>query len=45
MADTIIEWMDKAILSKKATYEFARLMEGATQVWCSGIGPVMIDQM
>eukprot|EP01030_Chromulinospumella_sphaerica_P011733 gene11733-11530_t len=30
---------------KKVTYDFARLMDGATQVSCSGFGQVMIDQM
>ncbi|KQM79786.1 NADP-dependent isocitrate dehydrogenase [Xylophilus sp. Leaf220] len=44
-ADLIIESMEKAIASKKVTYDFARLMEGATQVSCSGFGQVMIDQM
>ncbi|XHS77739.1 NADP-dependent isocitrate dehydrogenase [Burkholderiaceae bacterium UC74_6] len=44
-ADTIISAMEKAILSKKVTYDFARLMDGATQVSCSGFGQVMIDQM
>ncbi|SDM39804.1 isocitrate dehydrogenase (NADP) [Oryzisolibacter propanilivorax] len=44
-ADLIISAMQKAILSKKVTYDFARLMEGATQVSCSGFGQVMIDQM
>ncbi|GAB3629151.1 NADP-dependent isocitrate dehydrogenase [Pandoraea terrae] len=44
-ADIIIESMKKAIASKKVTYDFARLMEGATQVSCSGFGQVMIDQM
>ena len=44
-ADLIISSMQKAILSKKVTYDFARLMEGATQVSCSGFGQVMIDQM
>jgi isocitrate dehydrogenase len=34
-----------AIADKKVTYDFARLMEGATQVSCSGFGQVMIDQM
>ena len=29
----------------KVTYDFARLMEGATQVSCSGFGQVMIDNM
>lgn len=44
-ADLIIESMEKAILSKKVTYDFARLMEGAAQVSCSGFGQVMINQM
>jgi isocitrate dehydrogenase len=44
-ADKIIDSMQKAILSKKVTYDFARLMEGATQVSCSGFGQVMIDHM
>lgn len=44
-ADLIIGSMEKAILSKKVTYDFARLMDGATQVSCSGFGQVMIDQM
>ena len=44
-ADMIIASMEKSILSKKVTYDFARLMEGATQVSCSGFGQVMIDHM
>jgi isocitrate dehydrogenase len=44
-ADLIISALEKAILSKKVTYDFARLMEGATQVSCSGFGQVMIDHM
>ncbi|HRK57387.1 MAG TPA: isocitrate/isopropylmalate family dehydrogenase, partial [Burkholderiaceae bacterium] len=44
-ADLIISSMEKAILSKHVTYDFARLMEGATQVSCSGFGQVMIDHM
>jgi isocitrate dehydrogenase len=44
-ADRIISSMEKAILSKKVTYDFARLMEGATQVSCSGFGQVMIENM
>jgi len=44
-ADLIISSMEKAIQSKKVTYDFARLMEGATQVSCSGFGQVMIDAM
>ena len=44
-ADLIIASMEKSILSKKVTYDFARLMDGATQVSCSGFGQVMIDHM
>jgi isocitrate dehydrogenase len=44
-ADLILSSMEKAIQSKKVTYDFARLMTGATQVSCSGFGQVMIDQM
>ena len=44
-ADLIISSMEKSILSKKVTYDFARLLEGATQVSCSGFGQVMIDRM
>ena len=44
-ADLIIGSMEKSILSKKVTYDFARLMDGATQVSCSGFGRVMIDNM
>ena len=44
-ADLIIRSMEKSILSKKVTYDFARLLEGATQVSCSGFGQVMIEHM
>ena len=44
-ADRIIAAMEAAIQSKKVTYDFARLMEGATQVSCSGFGQVMIEHM
>jgi len=44
-ADLIISSMEKSILSKQVTYDFARLMEGATQLSCSGFGQVMIDNM
>jgi isocitrate dehydrogenase len=44
-ADLIITSIEKAILSRKVTYDFARLMEGATQVSCSGFGQVMIENM
>ncbi len=44
-ADLIIRSMKKSILSKKVTYDLARLMDGATQVSCSGFGQVMIANM
>jgi len=44
-ADLIISATEKAIKAKKVTYDFARLMEGATQVSCSGFGDVMIENM
>ena len=44
-ADTIIAAMDKAIAGKKVTYDFARLMEGATEVKCSEFADEMIKQM
>ena len=44
-ADWILLSMACAIDSKNVTYGFAPLMEGATQVSCSGFGQVMIDPM
>ncbi len=44
-ADAIIAAMAKSILQKRVTYDFARLMEGATQVSCSGFGQVLIENM
>ncbi len=44
-AELIISSMQKSIASKHVTYDFARLMEGATQVSCSGFGEVMIENM
>ncbi|ALM86521.1 NADP-dependent isocitrate dehydrogenase [Bordetella sp. N] len=44
-ADLIIASMEKAILSKQVTYDFARLLPGAAQVSCSGFGQVMIGKM
>ena len=44
-ADLVIHAMDKAIEARTVTYDFARLMQGATQVSCSGFGQAMISQM
>jgi isocitrate dehydrogenase len=44
-ADLIIKGMDGAIASKKVTYDFARLMDGATEIKCSEFGQNIIDHM
>ncbi len=44
-ADLVIKGMDGAIASKKVTYDFARLMEGATEVKCSEFGDNIIANM
>jgi isocitrate dehydrogenase len=44
-ADLIIKGMDGAIGKKTVTYDFARLMEGATQVKCSEFGDAVIAAM
>jgi isocitrate dehydrogenase len=44
-ADLIIKGMDGAIASKRVTYDFARLMEGATEVKCSEFGDNLIANM
>ena len=42
-ANMIEKAMEEAIQSKRVTHDFARLMEGASQVSCSGFGQVVID--
>jgi isocitrate dehydrogenase len=44
-ADLIVKGMNGAIASKKVTYDFARLMEGATEVKCSEFGDNLIANM
>jgi isocitrate dehydrogenase len=44
-ADAIIKSMEKAIGDKIVTYDFARQMEGAKKVSCSGFGQAMIERM
>jgi isocitrate dehydrogenase len=44
-ADAIITAMDRAIGAKKVTYDFARLMEGATEVKCSEFGDELIKHL
>ena len=44
-ADRVIKSMEDAIGDKVVTYDFARLMEGATEVSCSAFGDAMIARM
>jgi isocitrate dehydrogenase len=44
-ADLVIKAMDRSIGEKVVTYDFARLMEGATEVKCSEFGDVLIRNM
>ncbi len=44
-ADLILKGLNGAIASKRVTYDFARLMEGATQIKCSQFGDNIIEHM
>jgi isocitrate dehydrogenase len=44
-AALVIKGMDGAIASKRVTYDFARLMEGATEIKCSELGDNIIAHM
>ena len=44
-ADLVVKGMDGAIGARRVTYDFARLMEGATEVKCSEFGDAVIAKM
>ncbi len=44
-ADMITRSLAAAIADRQVTYDFARLMDGATEVSCSAFGRAMIDRM
>jgi isocitrate dehydrogenase len=44
-ADAIIGAMDKSIAQKTVTYDFARQMDGATEVKCSEFGDILIRNL
>ena len=44
-ADALITAMDRTIAQKTVTYDFARLMEGATEVKCSEFGDALIRNL
>jgi isocitrate dehydrogenase len=37
--------MEAAVGDKVVTYDFARMLDGATEVSCSAFGQAMIDRM
>jgi len=44
-ADAVITAMDRTIAQKTVTYDFARLMEGATEIKCSEFGDALIRNL
>jgi isocitrate dehydrogenase len=44
-ADMILKGLNGAIGSKQVTYDFARLMQGATEIKCSAFGENIISHM
>jgi isocitrate dehydrogenase len=45
VADMIVKGLHGAISSKRVTYDFARLMDGATEIKCSEFGDNIIQHM
>ena len=45
VADLIVKGLNGAIASKRVTYDFARLMEGATEIKCSEFGESIVAHM
>jgi len=45
VADLILKGMSGAVAAKTVTYDFDRLMDGATKVKCSEFGDAMIKHM
>jgi len=45
VADMILKGLNGAIASKRVTYDFARQMEGATEIKCSQFGENIIEHM
>ena len=45
VAELILKGLNGAIASKRVTYDFARLMQGATEIKCSQFGDNIIEHM
>ena len=44
-ADLVTRGIENAIADKQVTYDFARLMDGATELSCSGFAKVVVERM
>ena len=44
-ADDIVRALEATISDKVVTYDFARLMEGATEVKCSEFAQAIVDRL
>jgi isocitrate dehydrogenase len=44
-ADIIVKAIDKTIGQKRVTYDFERMMQGATLLSCSGFADALIENM
>ena len=44
-ADLVTRGIERAIQDKVVTYDFARLMENATEVSCSGFAKAVVERM
>ena len=44
-ADLVVKGIEGAISRKLVTYDFARLMEGATELSCSGFANAVVEAM
>ena len=44
-ADLVIRGIERAISDRVVTYDFARLMEGAREVSCSGFAKAVVERM
>jgi isocitrate dehydrogenase len=45
VADLILKGLNGAIASRRVTYDFARLMDNATEIKCSEFGDNIIQHM
>ena len=44
-ADMIVKSIDRTIGQKRVTYDFERMMQGATLLSCSGFADALIENM